>query len=72
MATAAEPLEQASDRSRPRDSSRGERRTVIVSQATGTLWFAGWLFTISFAQLVWWRALLGVALWPYYLGLVVR
>jgi hypothetical protein len=27
----------------------------------GTLWFGGWLFTIAFAKLVWWKAILGLA-----------
>jgi hypothetical protein len=38
----------------------------------GTLWFAGWLFTIGFAKLVWWKALLALVLWPYFLATVVR
>lgn len=35
------------------------------------LWFAGWLFTIAFAKLIWWKALLAFMLWPYYLGAVI-
>jgi hypothetical protein len=31
-------------------------------------WFAGWLFTISFAQLVWWKIILGIVVWPFFLG----
>jgi hypothetical protein len=38
----------------------------------GTVWFGGWLFTIAFARLVWWKALLALVLWPYFLGLSVR
>jgi hypothetical protein len=38
----------------------------------GVIWFAGWLFTISFAHLVWWKIILGIVVWPYYLGIVVR
>lgn len=38
----------------------------------GIIWFIGWLFTIAFAQLVWWKALLGLIIWPYYLGLLLR
>jgi hypothetical protein len=38
----------------------------------GALWFAGWLFTIGFANLVWWKVILGIVVWPYYLGLVLR
>jgi len=32
----------------------------------------GWLFTIAFAKLVWWKALLGLVLWPYLLGIALR
>ena len=42
---------------------------------TGTLavflWFAGWLFTIGFANLVWWKIILGIVVWPLYLGWAV-
>ncbi len=34
----------------------------------GAFWFAGWLFSISFAQLVWWKIILGIVVWPFYLG----
>jgi len=34
----------------------------------GAFWFAGWLFTIAFANLVWWKIILGLVVWPYYLG----
>jgi hypothetical protein len=38
----------------------------------GGFWFAGWLFTIGFAQLVWWKILLGIIVWPYFLGAFLR
>ena len=34
----------------------------------GTLWFGGWLFTIGFANLVWWKIILGVVVWPFFLA----
>jgi hypothetical protein len=34
----------------------------------GMFWFAGWLFTISFAHLVWWKIILGIVVWPFFLG----
>jgi hypothetical protein len=37
----------------------------------GPIWFIGWLFTIGYANLVWWQIILGVVVWPYYLGRVV-
>ncbi|MBP1609450.1 MAG: hypothetical protein H6Q04_1685 [Acidobacteria bacterium] len=38
----------------------------------GAIWFIGWLFTLAFAKLIWWQALLGIVIWPYYLGLAAR
>ncbi len=37
----------------------------------GVVWFIGWLFTISYANLVWWKIILGIVVWPYFLGEVV-
>jgi hypothetical protein len=34
----------------------------------GVIWFAGWLFTITFAHLVWWKIILGIVVWPLFLG----
>jgi len=45
---------------------------IKVDTGSGVFWFIGWLFTIAFAELVWWQALLGLVIWPYYLGLAVR
>lgn len=45
---------------------------IKTTTSLGAIWLIGWLFTISFAKLVWWKAILGLLLWPYYLGLVVR
>ncbi len=44
----------------------------VESGLAGMLWFGGWLFTIAFAKLVWWQAILGLVVWPYYLGVLVR
>lgn len=38
----------------------------------GPIWFIGWLFTIAFAKLVWWEIILGIVIWPYYLGVAAR
>ena len=38
----------------------------------GPLWFIGWLFTLAFAKLVWWEIILGLVIWPYYLGVAAR
>ena len=48
-------------------------RTIKVeSTLAGSIWFIGWLFTLAYANLIWWQALLGLLFWPYYLGLAVR
>jgi len=41
-------------------------------QTAGVLWFGGWLFTIGFAKLAWWKALLGLVAWPYFLGVAMH
>ena len=38
----------------------------------GMLWFGGWLFTLAFAKLVWWQSIVGLVIWPYYLGVMAR
>jgi hypothetical protein len=40
--------------------------------SVGIFWFMGWLFTIAFANLVWWKIILGIVVWPYFLGLEIR
>lgn len=34
----------------------------------GLLWAGGWLFTIGFLHLAFWKGVLALVLWPYYLG----
>ena len=34
----------------------------------GTLWFIGWLFTIGFAELTFWKGVLAILVWPFFLG----
>ena len=34
----------------------------------GMLWFAGWLFAIGYLDLSFWRGVLGIIVWPYYIG----
>jgi len=43
-----------------------------MGELVGALWFIGWLFTLAYAQLAWWQALLGLLLWPYSLGVALR
>lgn len=34
----------------------------------GTVWFAGWLFTIGFLHLTFWKGVAALFVWPYFLG----
>ena len=45
---------------------------VRVDSGMGIIWFIGWLFTIAFAELGFWKGALGLLLWPYFLGVAVR
>jgi len=47
---------------------------IRIEQHTfgGLLWFVGWLFTIGFLNLTFFKGMLAIALWPYYLGLYAR
>ena len=39
-----------------------------ASSLAGTIWFIGWLFTIGFTNLIWWQIIVGIVIWPYFLG----
>ncbi len=47
---------------------------AIVVNAPGScmVWFAGWLFTIAYADLGFWRAVWALIVWPYFLGVLAR
>jgi hypothetical protein len=44
--------------------------TVKIEQQgfAGLLWFAAWLFTIGFLHLTFWKGVLALVVWAYYLG----
>ena len=43
---------------------------IKVEQHTfgGFLWFVGWLFTIGYLHLGFWKGVLAIVLWAYFLG----
>lgn len=47
-----------------------EKDRIRIEQhgGLGLLWVAGWLFTIGYSDLSFWRGVLAILLWPYYLG----
>lgn len=48
------------------------KKTTIKHQSfTAFSWCAGWLFTIGFLDLAFWKGLLAIILWPYYIGVEI-
>jgi hypothetical protein len=45
-----------------------EKIRIEQHSFVGSLWLAGWLFTIGFLHLHFWKAVLAIAVWPYYIG----
>lgn len=41
---------------------------VKNQSSLGMFWFAGWLFTLGYLNLGFWRGILGLFVWPYFLG----
>ena len=46
---------------------------IKVEQHTfsGAMWIVGWLFTIGFLHLTFWRGVLAIIIWPYYIGTMI-
>jgi hypothetical protein len=51
------------------NAGRGQTRAVV---SIAPLWTIGWLFTIGFAHPFFWKAVLAILIWPYYLGLALH
>ena len=47
---------------------RAPKIRIEQHSAVGMLWFGAWLFTIGFLHLRFWKGVLALVLWPYYLG----
>ena len=47
-----------------------DRQRIKIEQHSGLglAWLAGWLFTIGYLDLGFWRGVLGLIVWPYFLG----
>jgi len=58
------------EESLPMDERGGRMEKIRIEQHTfmGSVWVAAWLFTIGFLHLGFWRGVLAILLWPYYLG----
>jgi hypothetical protein len=47
-----------------------ERIRIEQHSFMGTVWFGGWLFTIGFLHLTFWKGVAAIVVWPYFLGTV--
>ena len=47
-------------------------RPTDVGVIVGPIWLLGWLFTIGFAGLSFLKAVLGLIIWPYFLGAALK
>jgi uncharacterized membrane protein len=56
----------------PVSSGAMEKIRIEQHSFTGGVWVLGWLFAVGFLQLSFWKAVLGLLLWPYYLGVALR
>ena len=45
-----------------------EKIRIEQHSVGGLVWIAGWLFTIGFLQLTFWKGVLAILIWPYYVG----
>jgi hypothetical protein len=47
-----------------------EKSTISIQQHSGLglFWFAGWLFTLGYLGLGFWKGVLALVVWPYFLG----
>jgi hypothetical protein len=45
-----------------------EKIKIENGSIAGSVWFIGWLFTLGFLDLSFWKGLLAILVWPYYLG----
>ncbi|HEY8596472.1 MAG TPA: hypothetical protein VIL84_14625 [Devosiaceae bacterium] len=41
---------------------------ITQHSSLGALWCVGWLFTIGYLKLGFWQGVLGILIWPYYIG----
>lgn len=47
-----------------------EKQRIRIEQhgGLGLVWIAGWLFTLGFLKLAFWKGVLALFIWPYHLG----
>ncbi len=52
-------------------AQKPQKISVEQHTFTGGLWFAAWLYTIGYLHLGFWKGVLALVIWPYYIGVHV-
>ncbi len=47
-----------------------EKIRIEQHSSIGLLWAAGWLFTVGYLELSFWKGLFAIAVWPDYIGVL--
>lgn len=47
---------------------RADKIRIEQHSAAGLGWLCAWLFTIGFLRLTFWKGVLALFVWPYFLG----
>lgn len=50
-------------------ATKPQKISIVQHSFAGGLWLAAWLFTIGYLHLTFWRGVLAIVTWPYYIGL---
>ena len=49
-------------------TKKSQKIQIVQHSFAGGLWCAAWLFTIGYLQLTFWKGVLAIVIWPYYIG----
>ncbi len=53
----------------------GQEKRQVTAIAAGLIWLGGWLYTVAYSNLAWWKITLGIVswvVWPYFRLLVLK
>lgn len=45
-----------------------EKIRIEQHSSIGLIWVAGWLFSVGYLDLAFWKGVFALFVWPYYLG----
>lgn len=51
------------------ECAKAPRIKVENHTSAGFFWFTAWLFTVGYLHLTFWKGVLALLLWPYFIGL---